>query len=81
MVQIYKVKNDLNPPIMDFMIEFSIKRKRTVKMGFQASIHKSPQSWPILPGNLRKINPLVQFQETVRKWDCIDRPCRSCKLY
>ena len=48
MVEIYKIKNNLNPPIMDFMFErrnnthnlkyfqeFATKRKRSVKMGLE----------------------------------------------
>ena len=46
MIEIYKIKNNLNPPIMDFMFErrnnayslrnfqeLAMKRKRNVKMG------------------------------------------------
>ena len=48
LVEIYKIKNNLNPPIMDFMFErrnnsynlkyfqeFVTKRKRSVKMGLE----------------------------------------------
>ena len=81
MVEIYKIENSLNPPIMYFMFErrnntylrnfqeFATKRKRTVKL------------CSILPENLRQINSVGQFKESVRKWDCIDCPCRLCKLY
>ena len=94
MVKTYKIKNNLNPPIMDFMFErinntynlrnfqeFATKRKKTVKMGLQTLNYRSPRLWSILPENLRQINSLVQFKESVRKWDCIDYPCRLCKLY
>ena len=94
MIEIYKMKNNLNPPIMDNMFErrnntynlrnfqeFATKRKRTVKMGLETLNYRSPQLWSILPENLRQINSLVQFKESVRKWVCIDCPCRLCKLY
>ena len=94
MIEIYKMKNNLNPPIMDNMFErrnntynlrnfqeFATKRKRTVKMGLETLNYRSPQLWSILPENLRQINLLVQFKESVRKWVCIDCPCRLCKLY
>ena len=87
MVEIYKIKNNLNHPIMDFMFEkknnthnlrnfqeFATKRKRTVKMDLEALNNRTPQLWSILPENLRQINLLVQFKESVRKWDCIDCP-------
>ena len=94
MIEIHKMKNNLNPPIMDNMFErrnntynfrnfqeFATKRKRTVKMGLENLNYRSPQLWSILPENLRQINSLVQFKESVRKWVCIDCPCRLCKLY
>ena len=94
MIEIYKMKINLNPPIMDNMLEsrnntynlknfqgFATKRKTTVKMGFETLNYRSPQSWSILPETLRQINSLVQFKESIRKWVCIDCPCRLCKLY
>ena len=94
MVEIYQIKNNLNPPIMGFMFErrnntynlrnfqeFATKRKRTVNMGPETLNCRYPQLWSILPENLRQINSLVQFKESVRKWDCTDCPCRLCKLY
>ena len=79
MVEISKIKNNLNPPIMDFMFErrnntynlrnfqeFVTKRKRTVKMGLETLNYRSPQLWSILPENLRQINSLVQFKQFKR---------------
>ena len=94
MAEIYKIKNNLNPPVMDFIFErrnntynlrnfqeFAMKRKRTVKMGLETLKYRSPQLWSILPENLKQINSPVQLKESIRKWDCIDCPCRLCKLY
>ena len=94
MAEIYKIKNNLNPPVMDFIFErrnntynlrnfqeFAMKRKRTVKMGLETLKYRSPQLWSILPENLKQINSPVQLKESFRKWDCIDCPCRLCKLY
>ena len=50
-------------------------------MGLEMLNYKSPQLWSILPENLRQINSLVQFNESGGKWDCIECPCRLCKLY
>ena len=80
MIEIYKIRNNLNPPIMDFMFErrnntynpinfqeFATKRKRTVKMGLETLNYRFPQLWSIVPENLRQINSLAQFKESVRK--------------
>ena len=62
MVEIYKIKNNLNPPVMNFMFErrnnaynlrnfqeFAMKRKRPVKMGLEILNYRSPQLRSILP--------------------------------
>ena len=95
MTETYKIKNNLNPPIMmDLMFErrnntynlrnfqeFATKRKKTAKMGLETLTYRSPKLWPILPEKVRQINSLVQFKESVKKWVCIDSPSRLCKLY
>ena len=55
-VEIYKIKNNLNPLVMDFIFErrnntynlrncqeFPTKRKRTVKIGLKTLNYRSPQ--------------------------------------
>ena len=72
MIEIYKMKNNLNPSIMDNTFErrnntynlrnfqeFVTKTKRTVKMGLETLNYRSPQLWSILPENVRQINSLV----------------------
>ena len=72
MTEIYKMKNNLNPSIMDNTFErrnntynlrnfqeFVTKTKRTVKMGLETLNYRSPQLWSILPENVRQINSLV----------------------
>ena len=62
MVESYKIKNKLNPPIMDIMFkrrnniydlrdfqELTKKGERTVKMGFETLNYRFPQLWYILP--------------------------------
>ena len=68
MIEIYKMKNNLNPPMMVNMFErrnntynvrnfqeFATKRKGTVKMGLETLNRRSPPLWSILPENLRQI--------------------------
>ena len=78
MTEIYKIKNNLNPPIMDVMFErrndmynlrnfqeFATKRKRTVKIGLKTLNYRSSQLWSILPKNVRQIYLVGQFKENV----------------
>ena len=62
-------------------LEFATKRKRAVKIGRETLNYRSPKLWSILTENVRQINSLGQFKESVWKWDCIGCPCRLCKLY
>ena len=56
MIEIYKINNNPNPSIMEFMFErrnntynlrnfeeFATKRKRTIKMGLETLNYRSPQ--------------------------------------
>ena len=86
LTEIYKIKNNLNPPIMNFTFErrnstynlknfqeIITKRKITIKMGLQTLNCRSPQ-----------FNSLIQFKESVRKWDFIDYTCQTsgfCSIY
>ena len=94
MVEIYKIKNNLNPPIMSFMFErrnnkhnlrnfeeFATKRKRDLKRGLEILNYRSPQLWSSLSGNFRQINSPVQIKGSAKKCDCTDCPCGLCELY
>ena len=78
MVEAYKIKNNLNPPIMDFMFErrnntydlrsfqeFVTKRKRTLKVGLETLNCRSPQVKDKFAEKSRTRNSLVQFKESV----------------
>ena len=47
--------------------ELATKRKKTVNMGLETLNYRSPQLWSILSDNLKQIDSLVQFKESVRK--------------
>ena len=53
--------------------EFSKKRKRIVKMGLETLNYRPLQLLSILLENLRQINSLDQFKESVRKCNCTVR--------
>ena len=45
-------------------------------MGLETLNYRSPQLLSILHENVRQINSLGQYKESVKKWDCIDCPYR-----
>ena len=48
-------------------------------MGLESLNRRSPQLWSVFAENLRNIKSLVQFKESVRKWDSTDCPSRLDK--
>ena len=94
MIEMFKIKNELAPPIMDSMFqrrnesynlrnfqEFLTERKRTVQFGLETLSYRSPQLWSLLPENIKEIESLDSFKSTVKKWICTACPCRLCKTY
>ena len=94
MFESYEIKNNLKRPIMDFIFErrnntynlrsfqeFLTNRIRTRKMGLGNLSERFAQLFSILPEILRRINSLVQFKKSLRKWYCFDCPCRLCRLH
>ena len=71
MIEMFKIKNELDPPIMDSMFErrnesynlrnfqeFFTERKRTV-------YYWSPQVWSLLPEKINKVESLKIFNRKV----------------
>ena len=68
MIEMFKIKNELDPPIMDSMFErrnesynlrnfqeFFTERKRTVYYGLETLSYRSPQVWSLLPEKINKV--------------------------
>ena len=71
MIEIFKIKNELAPPIMDSMFErrnepynlrnfqeFLTEEKRTVHYGRETLSYRSPQLWSLLPENIKEVDSL-----------------------
>ena len=71
MIEIFKIKNELAPPIMDSMFErrnepynlrnfqeFLTEEKRTVHYGRETFSYRSPQLWSLLPENIKEVDSL-----------------------
>ena len=69
MVEFYKIKNELAPPIMDSMfnrrnitynfrnlLEFQSEIKRTVFNGLETLSYRAPQLWTLLPEEFKQRN-------------------------
>ena len=78
MIEMFKIKNELDPPIMDSMFErrnesynlrnfqeFFTERKRTVYYGLETLSHRSPKVWSLLPEKINKVESLKIFNRKV----------------
>ena len=94
MIEIFRIKNELAPPIMDSMFErrnepynlrnfqeFLTERKRTVHYGLETLKYRSPQLWSLLTENIKEVESHETFKREVKNWICDDCPCRLCKTY
>ena len=92
MTEIFKIKNELAPPILDSMFErrndsynlrnfqeFLTERKRTMHYGLETLSYWSPQLWSLLLENIKKVESLEIFKRKVKSWICDDCPCRLSK--
>ena len=74
MIELFKIKHDLAPPIMDSMLnrrticynfrnlqEFQLERKRTVFYGLETISYRAPQLGTTLPEEFKQRNTIDHF--------------------
>ena len=92
----FKIKNELAPPVMDSMFErrnesynlcnfqeFLTERKRTMHYDLETLSCRSPELWSIVPKNIKEVESLEIFQRKVKNWiwqDCPWRLCKPCRI-
>ena len=92
MIELYKIKNELAPPIMDSVLNrrnitynfrnFSQKeRKRTVFDGLETLSYRAPQLWTLLPEEIKQKSTINLFKSNVKQWICKERSCRLSKVF
>ena len=94
MIELFKIKYDLTPPIMDSMLngrticynsrnlqELQLERKRTVFYGLETISYRAPQLWTILPEEFKQRNSISLFKSDMRQWICNEYLCRLCKVF
>ena len=91
MIEIFKVKNELAPPVMDSMFEkrsehynlrnfqeFLTEKKELCIMVLRQLVI-GLQLWSLLPENIKEVESLGIFKREVKNWICDDCPSRLCK--
>ena len=88
MIELFKKKNDLAPPIMNSMLnrrtncynfrnlqEFQSERKKTVFYGLETISYHTPQLWTISPEEFKQRNTINLFKSDARLWTCVHAVC------
>ena len=75
MIELFKIKYDLAPPIMDSMLnrrticynfrnlqEFPSERQRTLIFGLETISYRAPELWTLLPVEFKQRNTISLFK-------------------
>ena len=94
-IEMYKVKNDLAPLIVQDLFQvretrhynlrsqsyFTQPRIKSVNHGSESLSSLGPKIWELVPLEMREINSLLKFKEKIKKWEPKNCPCRLCKKF
>ena len=93
-IEMYKVVNDLSTDTFAELFtkkqsssqlrsqtDFKIPRVRTDLFGKNTLRYLGPVIWNTVPLEIKQVNSLNNFKNSIRKWKPIDCPCRLCKTY
>ena len=93
-IEIYKIINDVSPPIMKQIFPlannlYDLRNKNpfistnvhTVHNGTETISYRGPQIWALVPDNIKGSKSINEFKRRIRNWKPIGCPCRLCKTY
>ena len=92
--EIFKIKNDLSPELLNDVFEFNEKlyflrtkvhfwsrRIRTIKYGTEVPSSLSPKLWNLALNEYKTIDSLADFKVKIKTWISENCPRRLCKTY
>ena len=92
--EMFKVKNNLSPSFMKsiFILNeckydlrknpgFTGKNIRTTAYGSETISYRGPQTWDIVPNEIKNSSSLEQFKQKIKLWKPLTCKCRLCKVY
>ena len=77
---ILKIRNNVAPSLRKCR-QFIQPRVRTVLNGQNSIRYLGPAIWNLVPMEMKNAESLVDFKKTIKKWKCLNCPCRLCKDY
>ena len=92
--EIYKIVNDVAPPIMSSLFGFRINKynirnfrvlstdfRRKVNYGIETITYRAPFFWIKLPFECKFAASIIEFKMKIKKWKCDTCPYRLCKKF
>ena len=94
MKEIYKLINNLSPPIFDRLFQFrensynlrnfqqlESSAKKTTKMGLETISYCGRKLWNLVPQEIKESALFFLFKDKIKKWNCTNCPCRLCRTF
>ena len=94
MTEIYKIVNDIAPPIMNSLFTFrlnqhnlrnfqelSTEKRNAANYGLETVTYRAPVLWAKLPSEYKLAGSLTAFKSKIKSWKCEICACRLCKEY
>ena len=94
-IEMFKIKKGLSPEIISDIFtqqtefcynlrhqnDFRVPFVRTVKHGSESISYLGPKIWNILPVDLKQLDSVGKFKNSIKTWVPENCPCRLCKTY
>ena len=94
-VEMFKVKNKISPlPVQELFKfrgnsahkvrnsrEWEVPRVRTVNNGTESIRYRGPETWQLLPNEIKTSSSLAEFKRKIKDWKPRGCTCRLCKVF
>ena len=91
----FKVKNKISPlPVQELFKlrgnsahkvrnsrEWEVPRVRTVNNGTESIRYRGPETWQLLPNEIKTSSSLAEFKRKIKDWKPRGCTCRLCKVF
>ena len=91
---VYKVMNNICPPIMETFFcfrenrynirkfqEIRQQKARTIRYSLETALYRAPQLWSLVSADLKSLPNVNLFKSKIKHWECTECPCKLCKTY
>ena len=93
-IEMYKVKHKMSPlPVQEIFkpktnsydlrnkIEWEKAKVRTVNNGTETIRFRGPETWELLPDDIKEASSLSEFKRKIKNWKPHGCTCKLCKVY